>query len=64
MILAKLNEVKDKDIQLMQYLEANTKLFEKQAVPEPEPVGEYVFEAKPIPWFVQVNLLDKINEEK
>ena len=62
--LAKLQAKNEKERITLQYLQANTKLFEKPKVVEEQPQQEYVFKAEPVPWFVQMNLLDQINAEK
>ena len=60
LILTHLNEVPEKDTQLLKYLQTNTMLFKKSKVKEPEPIEVPHLERTPIPWHVGVELLDKI----
>ena len=63
-ILAKLNAKKDKQKITLQYLQANTKLFEKPKKVEHEEKETFTFRAEPAPWFTHLDLLDQINAEK
>lgn len=63
-ILSKLNKSKEQDNIILQYLQANTKLFQKKTkINYTEPI-QYTFKAEPIPWFVHANLYEQINESK